>query len=247
MKRLTKKESYARRGIAFDGRHITTPVGEACELLKAGNTKTGRSVLTWSMNQTTCPFHCKGCYADAGHYQRASVRRSLDINTKLARDHLEFLERALRAQLDTLKDGSEVRIHAVGDFFSRPYLEMWRRIVRDYPRLVFWTYTKYREYESAFDAYPNGNIVPSIVGGHGFNFGHCAHVIDMYRALKEAGEHVHICRCGIDPNQHCAGCHMCSDSKYVLFVEHSTDYVAGKDPRYGELVALIESQDMPTA
>lgn len=243
--RATKKQTYAKYGIEYDNKtnHIFTPIGEMPELLKVGNSKTGAAVRTWSMNQTTCPCHCPGCYADSGCYRRATVKRSLARNTTLAREHLEFTEKAIRAQLDTLPDGTEIRIHAVGDFFSADYLNMWRRIVRDYPQHIFWTYTKVRVFENAFNEYPNANIVKSVVQGFGFNFGHCDYVIDMYKALQAAGANVHICRCGIDPEQHCAGCHKCSDCEYVLFVEHSTAYVAQDDPRYAELVELVEAQD----
>ena len=195
------------------------------------------------MNQTTCPVHCKGCYGDSGCYQIPSVQESLRKNTVLAREHLDFLNRALRAQLETLPDGTEIRIHALGDFFSGEHLMMWHEIAKDFPNLIFWTYTKVRAFENAFADLENANIVKSIVPGFGFNFGHCDYVIDMYNALVKLGVKVHVCRCGIDENQHCAGCHKCSECEFVLFVEHSTDYKASEDPRYQEIVDLIENQD----
>ena len=242
MARITKKDIYARHGIVFENGTITTPIGEMKELLKAGNSKTGKAVRTWSMDQTTCPCHCKGCYADSGCYNFSNVKESLRRNTELAKEHLEFLNRALRAQLETFKDGTEIRIQAVGDFFSAEYLKMWHDIARDFPQHIFWTYTKVTAFENAFADLDNANIVKSIVKGFGFNFGHCGRVIEMYKTLIELGVKVHICRCGIDENQHCAGCHKCSECECVLFVEHSTDYVAQDDPRYPELVELIETQ-----
>lgn len=241
--RITKKDVYAKYNIEYANGKINSPIGWIAELLKDGNSKTGKAVKTWSMNQTTCPCHCKGCYGDNGCYHFPSVKKSLANNTTLAREYLDFVERAIRAQLETFADGTEIRIHALGDFFSAEYLEMWRGIVRDYPQHVFWTYTKVQAFEDAFNEYPNANIVKSIVKGFGFNFGHCDYVIDMYKALKAVGANVHICRCGIDKNQHCAGCHKCSECEYVLFVEHSTEYVATDDPRYAELVELVELQD----
>ena len=99
-----------------------------------------------------------------------------------------------------------------------------------------------KAFENAFNDLDNANIVKSVVPGFGFNFGHCDYVIDMYHALINMGVKVHICRCGIDPEQHCAGCHKCSECEYVLFVEHSTAYKATEDPKYSELVELIEHQ-----
>lgn len=243
--KMTKAMIYAKHGINYNPKTgtIDTPIGPMKELLKVGNSKTGAKVKTWSMNQSTCPVHCPGCYANYGCYQFANVKESLRKNTEIARDHLDFLNRALRAQIETFKAGTEIRIHAVGDFFSGEYLEMWHEIAKDYPEMIFWTYTKVRAFENAFADLDNANIVKSIVPGFGFNFGHCDYVIGMYKALRKLGVKVHICRCGIDEDQHCAGCHKCSECEYVLFVEHSTDYKATEDPRYNELVELIESQE----
>lgn len=239
---MTKQQIYAKYGIYYHNGKIDTPIGTINELLKVGNSKTGKAVKTWSMSQDTCPCHCKGCYANYGCYQFPSVKKSLERNTTIAREYLEFLNRALRAQCETLKDGTEVRIHAVGDFFSYDYLMMWHNIARDFPRLIFWTYTKVRPFEDAFNELDNANIVKSVIPSFGFNFGHCGYVIDVYHALIKLGVKVHICRCGIDVNQHCEGCGKCSKYDYVLFIEHSTDYVAKEDPRYNEIVELIENQ-----
>lgn len=241
--RLTKAMIYNKYGILYKAGKIETPVGTMCELLKVGNSKTGRKVRTWSMNQTTCPVHCAGCYANYGCYQFSNVKESLRKNTEIAREHLDFLDRALRAQLETFPAGTEIRIHAVGDFFSGEYLKMWHDIARDFPELIFWTYTKVRAFENAFADLENANIVKSIVDGFGFNFGHCDYIIGMYKALRELGVKVHICRCGIDKDQRCAGCHKCSECEFVLFIEHSTSYKAEEDPRYNELVELVNNQE----
>lgn len=241
-KKLSKAAIYAKYGIEYSKGKIKTPIGIIPELLKTGNSKTGKAVRTWSMNQTTCPCHCPGCYADSGCYQFSNVKAALANNTEIATKHLDFLKRALMAQCETFEPGTEIRIHAVGDFFSLDYLNMWHDIAAAFPELIFWTYTKVQAFENAFDDLKNANIVKSIIPGYGFNFGHCGYVIDMYNALIALGEKVHVCRCGIDDNQHCAGCHKCSECKYVLFVEHSTAYKATEDERYNELVNLIETQ-----
>ena len=243
---MTKKEIFAKYGIAYDGNnHIETPIGTMCLLLKVGNTKVGKNVKTWSMNQTTCLFHCKDCYANSGHYQRSNVKRSLARNTELARNHIEFLERALMAQCETFKDGTEIRIHCVGDFNVVPdddkYVEMWERIIKAFPNLIFWTYTKMQKYEDRFNKYPNANIVKSLIDGE-FNFGHCDHVMALFEKLIAQGKNVHICRCGVDDEQHCEGCHKCSLCEFVLFLEHSTKYNAKKDPLYNAFVEMVNNQ-----
>ena len=77
----------------------------------------------------------------------------------------------------------------------------------------------------------------------GYNFGHCDHIIRLYEMLKQRGEKVYICRCGVDKNQHCQSCGHCSKKGvYVLFIEHSTDYVAENDPLFPVLKAIIDAQ-----
>jgi len=239
-KRINKAAIYRKYGITYKAGKIITPIGPMNELLKPGNSKTGKNVRTWSMNQSTCPCHCPGCYADTGFYKMANVKKSLDMNTRLATEYPDFWKRAIMAQCETLPEGTEIRIHAVGDFFGLEYVQAWHEIAYMNDHLVFWTYTK-TEYESAFDDLANANIVKSIVNGQ-FNFGHCDHVLDLYQELKTAGESVHICKCGFDPDQHCAGCHECSISKYVLFLEHSTDYKGQEDALYEELKAVVMAQ-----
>ena len=99
---------------------------------------------------------------------------------------------------------------------------------------------------NAFDDIENAHIVPSIVKGNGFNFGHCDYIIFLYEFLKEMGEDVYICRCGIDKEQHCVNCNSCMTRKYVLFLEHSTEYKPEKDPLYPVFCALVNSQPLPT-
>lgn len=110
------------------------------------------------------------------------------------------------------------------------------------PDTVFWSYTKNADAENAFNDIQNCNIVKSIVPGCGLNYGKCEYILAAYDALKTAKKSVHICRCGIDKNQHCTNCKGCSVNEYVLFVEHSTSYEAEKDPAFETLKSVIESQ-----
>lgn len=263
--RTTKKSIYAQFGVEFDGKNIKAPMfGNISPLLVNGNEKLGKGVWTWSTLPTnksftvrmnddgtetltevgTCPCSCPGCYATSGCYCFNSTKKSLAIKTVLARRYLDFVKRAIIAQIKADKIHL-CRIHAAGDFFSAEYIEMWREVVKACPECVFWSYTKNPAAEKAFDEFKNCNIVKSVIHGIGFNFGHCGYIMRAYEALKAAGKSVYICRCGIDKNQHCANCKGCSKNEYVLFVEHSTEYVAAEDPDYPALKALIESQADP--
>jgi len=261
MKKLTKKQTYAKYGIVFENDHIVSPIGSISELLKEGNSKTGKQVYTFSLlpgntfftvtinNETyvikgTCVCNCTGCYAQTGRFNCENVVYSMAVNTYLVNNHLDFVYKCIMAQLDYIAQG-EVRIHAAGDFNtenSADYADMWHDIAEKQTNFEFWTYTKCREYETLFDDLDNANIVKSVIHGIGVNYGHCEYIINAYYTLKELGKKVYICKCGIDKNQHCQGCHVCSTYEYVLFVEHSTGYNAEKDPLYKKLVNIINNQ-----
>ena len=259
--RKTKKAVYAKYGIEFNGKKILSPLGWICELLKEGNDKTGKLVLTFSLLpgtfsfeidingqvyviKGTCICDCTGCYAKTGHYNHDTTIRSLAINTYLVNYHLDFVKRCIMAQLEYLGRG-EVRIHAAGDFNtinSDEYAQMWFDVASKFNSFRFWTYTKVKKYETLFDSLKNANIVKSVIPGIGINYGHCDYIINAYYTLKALGQSVYICRCGIDKEQHCQNCGVCSTYKYVLFIEHSTEYKAEKDPLYGKLVEIINNQ-----
>ena len=189
----------------------------------------------------TCPCNCPGCYAMTGNYRYESTVKSLAVKTILAREYPEFTRRAIMAQIKA--DNIQfIRIHASGDFFSSEYVQLWKDIANAFPGVTFWTYTKNRDAENAFNDIANTNIVKSVIPGKGFNFGHCDYILSCYEYLKNAGKSVYICRCGIDKNQPCTNCKGCSKNEYVLFIEHSTEYKAEKDSLFPVLKKIIEDQ-----
>lgn len=263
----SKQAIYEQYGIIYDRKteKIFHPYfGWIRTLLINGNDKLGRGVYTYSTLATneqynvtldtvngianlimngTCPCHCTGCYATKGRYMFDNVIQANARKTWLARFDVDFMTRAIIAQINA--DHITIcRIHASGDFDSSAYIDAWRRIVKECPDTIFWTYTKNIQAENAFNDLSNINVVRSVIPGIGFNFGHCDYIIKAYHALKAIGKKVYICRCGIDKKQHCTNCHGCYDNEIVLFIEHSTEYKAEKDPMYNELKQLIESQDI---
>lgn len=274
--KLTKKEIYANYGIEYDPKtqKILYPLfGWNKPLLVNGNDKIGKGAYHFSTLPTnrdytvtidgkeyttkgTCLCTCIDkdgkvtCYATKGCYNFKSTVRSLMKKTILCYEFLEFVERAIRAQIEA--DNIKLcRIHAAGDFFSLEYAEMWKRIVETFPGVTFWTYTKNKAAESAFDGLSNGNIVKSFLPNGTMNFGHCDHIIKMYNVLRASGKKVHICFCGIEKYagiapRHCTNCRGCAENDYVLFIEHSTDYKAEEDPLFPEVVKLILAQEEVT-
>lgn len=260
-RRVTRKEVYAKYGIVWDGKHIVSPVGPVCELLKEGNDKTGKLVYTFSLLpgtgsftldidgttytvDGTCGCNCVGCYAMAGHYVQYTAEKSMLINTYLVNNHLDFVKACISAQLEYIGRG-EIRIHAAGDFKTadpEAYAGMWHDVAARFNTFRFWTYTKLKKFETLFDDLKNANIVKSVIPGIGINYGHCDYIINAYYTLRDAGKKVYICRCGIDKNQHCENCGVCATYDYVLFIEHSTDYIAERDPLFGKLCEIINNQ-----
>lgn len=265
-KRTSKRAIYAAYGIEYKAGKILAPIyGWINPLLINGNEKLGKGVYTYSTLATnldityfengekktekgTCPCTCRDketgkidCYACTGCYLFNSTKLSLARKTVLSRLHLDFVKRAIIAQIKADKI-TICRIHASGDFFGAAYINAWREIVSACPDCVFWSYTKNKVAENAFDDLNNCNIVKSVIAGKGVNFGKCAYIIALYTELKAAGKSVYICRCGIDKEQHCNNCRHCSECEYVLFLEHSTGYKPEEDKLFPVFVALVESQ-----
>lgn len=244
---MTKQAIYKAHGIEYKAGKILYHGAWISELLKEGNSKTGKKVYTWSMlpgTTGTCVCNCVGCYAMTGFYQMSSVKKALELNTSIVNDDIQFFYNAISAQLETIGAG-EIRIHAAGDFNTsdpETYAQAWKRIAIENPSFLFWTYTKMQRFEHLFDDVPNANIVKSVINGVGVNYGHCGYIIDTYKKLVSMGAKVWICRCGIDKNQHCENCKHCATAQFVLFIEHSTNYKAEQDPQFEELKTLIESQ-----
>ena len=261
MAKVTKKGIYAAHDIQYKDGKILSPIGWIPELLKVGNSKTGKNVWTWSILPTSreftvtvngvqytlrgsCPCSCVGCYATTGFYKQQNVITSMATNQILVENYIDFVHRAISAQLESIGRG-EVRIHAAGDFAttnSKEYSNMWHSICKSFPSFRFWTYTKCKNMETLFDDLKNANIVKSVIPGIGLNFGTCEYIINSYYTLRELEESVYICKCGIDKNQHCERCGVCAAYKYVLFVEHSAAYRAEEDPFYGKLCVIVNNQ-----
>ena len=260
-KQLTKKFVYACFGIKLvNGKIYHAEFGYIMPLLVNGNKKIGVGCYHFSVLpgtglyefihngklytvRGTCACDCIGCYAKTGNYNFPSVKKSLGIKTWLINNDLDFVYRAISAQLiaDNIK---YCRIHAAGDFNkSIKYAFTWLKIAVNNSRVKFWTYTKIKQFETLFDGVQNANIVKSVIDGIGINYGHCDYIMATYDKLIAAGKKVHICRCGIDPDQHCINCKGCSANEYVLFIEHSTEYVAAKDPNFAACAAMIENQE----
>ena len=196
----------------------------------------------------SCPYHCKGCYCDFGRYNFKDNQYSLFLKLIVARFYSDFMVRAICAQIKAFNI-TQIRIHAAGDFFSAEYVDAWITIAENNPDVIFWTYTKFEYALKRFESVKNVFITPSLTP-FGFNFGKCKYILETREKLLAMGKRVHVCACGTEYQKHCSDCsHGCKsigiDTDYVLFIEHSTGYKAGKKDRddYNALIAIIAAQN----
>nr|CEL13569.1 hypothetical protein [Kibdelosporangium sp. MJ126-NF4]CTQ99255.1 hypothetical protein [Kibdelosporangium sp. MJ126-NF4] len=94
----------------------------------------------------TCPSAgvcAQACYARHGTYTWPVVKAKHEANLAFVLDDLTGWQYAMLAELATPKiQGSWIRIHDSGDFFSDRYLHAWLRIARTRPETNFYCYTK---------------------------------------------------------------------------------------------------------
>lgn len=149
-----------------------------------GNAKIKGNTLVFSLTPgRSCP-NCtdciKSCYAMKAYVQYDASKNAWDINTDLAETNLPLLEALLKAQiLDRLQAKTEqlyVRIHVAGDFLSQAYVDMWERIAKTFPTVLFWTYTKTAWDFSAMPT--NVNIIDSYIDGQ-INYGPIEYVMNL--------------------------------------------------------------------
>ena len=201
--------------------------------------KVGDEYITY---KGTCPMTCEGCYACKGNYKYNAIKYVLMMRTRLLREHMDIYFYLVWAQIQ-VESIKLLRVHASGDFVPNEP-KGWKKIFESFPNLKGWTYTKFeiKDDIKELNEVKNFNIVDSIIKGCGFNFGHIDYILNVYEKLKNDGKQVYICRCGIDKNQHCETCGGCANNENVLFIEHSTEYKALKDPLFPTIKELIESQ-----
>ena len=129
------------------------PPSAMTKLLVSGhsNVKIGRDVrkghfrgywiYTLSLEErATCPTSC--------HHWRSCYGNSMPFAKRVDHTDPEFLP-ALEAEIKQLlavrgRKGILIRLHALGDFYSQPYVQFWRRMLSTHPRLAIYGYTARR-------------------------------------------------------------------------------------------------------
>lgn len=113
-------------------------------LLQMGNEKLGVAIHQWSIPaQITCPgcTECwrTACYALRGRYVFSKVREKLQWCYEQCQR-----ENFVTRMADEIRRSGvlSLRIHCSGDFWSRQYAEAWLTIMKQFPRVRFYGYTR---------------------------------------------------------------------------------------------------------
>jgi hypothetical protein len=168
--------------------------------------------------RATCPKTCKqwrSCYGNKMHLADR-VQAGPDLESRLERE-IETLDiRHL--------NGFVVRLHVLGDFYSVAYVELWRRLLREYSTLRVWGYTARHD---------EGDPIAAALSSVATEFGWDRFAMRLSNASSETHstivvEHPHqkppdatLCRQEIDKKESCAACALCWESeKRIAFVQH---------------------------
>jgi hypothetical protein len=129
--------------------------------------KIGKRIFTFSLlSGHTCPFaqDCLSkvvdgklvdgpnikfrCYSATNELIYRNVHKNRAHNTRLLRAHksAESIAELIEASLPPGVNGSVVRLHIGGDFYSQAYFDAWLIVARNHPKTRFYAYTKATPY-----------------------------------------------------------------------------------------------------
>lgn len=144
-----------------------------------------------------------------------NVSRWRDENLALTQKHPKALFAMLHAQLTKTKY-TVCRIHSSGDFFSQDYIKLWYEVVRRFPGISFYAYTKVDKMLdfTELNSLKNFNLIPSLINGK-LNFGKKDYVDQL---VKDEGAflcpaHDHKIKCNLH-------CNYCVSNKKPVFLQH---------------------------
>lgn len=187
------------------------------ELLQKGNSKLGKDMLMFNIpaSKQICGRLCPGCYAyrEQQRYPRALSARQSRYEASL---QLDFVSR-IRKEINSLKTKPKyVRIHASGEFYSQVYLDNWTWIVKSFPEITFYLYTKRKkDFDfSRLEKLSNAIVINSFHFG-GLNYG----------SIENAPEGAFICphqkRTSVQCGKDCTYCMKKeAQSNGVFFIKH---------------------------
>lgn len=118
--------------------HSNIKIGRDCRI---GKLK-GYWIYTLSLEERkTCPrtcFHWRTCYGNGMPYAKRIDHTDPDFLPRLEAEIARLMKQAARR---AGSPGIIVRLHALGDFYSVDYVDFWRRMMAEHPKLVAFGYT----------------------------------------------------------------------------------------------------------
>lgn len=157
----------------FHRKGVKAPAGMSNVLVSGhNNVKIGRDVrkgplrgywiYTLSLEErATCPrscFHWQSCYGNNMPYaKRVDHRDPAALEAAIERDIVRLL--SVKGRVGIL-----VRLHALGDFYSVEYVDFWRRMLAEHPRLSVFGYT------ARLPGTPIGDAMATLIADQGARF-----------------------------------------------------------------------------
>lgn len=148
--------------------YLSTDRKVAADATAGGNVKVANAFGLPAGRAYSCPGAtsiCDGvCYAGKIEKQYSAVFARLNDNLELLRSQDIDGKRALLrimlwqflAQCERKNVEKKFRIHWDGDFFDSEYAQAWADVIREFPEIQFWVYTR--------SFVPALNVVPIIAG-----------------------------------------------------------------------------------
>ena len=120
--------------------------------LETGNKKTGKSgriydkILVWNIPpRITCPGVSDWC---STHCYNADARKDVYTIDRWCENLWDFhfrlpeLKDKIENQINETTGRCAVRLHSSGDFFSEEYIDFWKEIILEFPKVSFWGYAR---------------------------------------------------------------------------------------------------------
>jgi hypothetical protein len=162
----------------------------------------------------TCPSSClhwRSCYGN-----NMPLAKRIDHT---GRRFLELLESEIKALMRKPWPGVLIRLHMLGDFYSLEYVDFWRRMLEQYPRLAIYGYTAHTP------ASDIGRHITTIIGERAMIRFSNGNLPDMSTvSIKDRSDrpaNAFVCPEQTEQTACCATCGLCwTTRKNVAFLEH---------------------------
>ena len=185
-------------------------------MITNGNTKVKAMIFDLPA-VTTCKEECKGCYALKAQKRFPNVRKKREANYDYSNS--QYFVSDMCGDIGINKKHEYFRIHSSGDFYCQDYVDKWVTIIKDFPRVKFYAYTKRIEdfNFSELLSLPNMNLINSNTP-NGVNYGdqtYCDDLVKNHGYIQCPCSSTNTVKCQVD-------CFVCSTKGQdkICFLKH---------------------------